>query len=178
MTGLKSAARRFQSVIHKENGLPFHGTIMPVDEGKISAFDFSSPRLLLRTTTYGVVKARDIILDDLDRRFIVANHGYSPQGGHFVFRLYQVIADLALKRQQTARDPLTGLSRGVGQDDLGMIPCMVEMTGREFPDQSMRVAEETRRIITSAELRLGDQVDDAIVRRIDTALGVTYAEIR
>lgn len=178
MPSLSSVARRFQTTIYKENGQPFFGTIMPVEEGKIASFDFSSPRLLLRTTTRDVVRARDVILDEIDRRFIVGNHGYSPQGGHFTFHLYQVLADLPWKRKTETTDTLTGLKRAETTVDLGTIPCLIEMTGREFPDRVSNLSEETRRVITSAALELGDQVDDAIVRRIDTALGVTYAEIR
>lgn len=178
MASLHTAARRFQTLIYKENGQPFNGNIMPVDEGKIPTYDFSSPRLMLRTIDEGVVKPRDIILDELDRRFIVANNGYSPLGKQFTWRLFQVLADLAWKRQASTTDSLTGLKRGQPPQDLGLIPCTVEMTGREYPEPATNLSEETRRIITAANLQLGDQVDDAIVRRLDTALGVTYAEIR
>ncbi len=178
MPSLQSAARRFQSTIYRENGQPFQGTIMPIDEGEIPSYDFSSPRLLLRTTVLGVVKAREVIVDDLSRRYIVANHGYSPQGKHFTFTLFQVLADFTWKRNATGKDPLTGLKRNEQIQDFGTIPCLVEMTGREIPDRVSQLTEETRRVVTPAELQLGDQVDDAVVRRIDTALGVTYAEIR
>ncbi|MBN9548147.1 MAG: hypothetical protein J0H31_04490 [Alphaproteobacteria bacterium] len=178
MASLHTAARRFQTLIYKENGQPFNGTIMPVDEGKIPSYDFASPRLMLRTTVEGVVKARDIILDNLNRRFIVANNGYSPYGQQFTWRLFQVLADLSWKRQASTTDTLTGLKKGQPPQDLGLIPCTVEMTGREYPEPATNLSEETRRIVTAANLQLGDQVDDAIVRRLDTALGVTYAEIR
>ncbi|TPJ51674.1 MULTISPECIES: hypothetical protein [unclassified Mesorhizobium] len=178
MASLHTAARRFQTLIYKENGQPFNGTIMPVDEGKVPTYDFSSPRLMLRTITAGVVKPRDIILDEQNRRFIVANNGYSPYGEQFTFRLFQVLADLVWKRHASQTDTLTGLKRGQAAEDLGLIACTVEMTGREYPEPATNLSEETRRIVTGAHIQLGDQVDDAIVRRLDTALGVTYAEIR
>ncbi|WP_353645764.1 hypothetical protein [Mesorhizobium sp. WSM2239] len=177
MPSLQSAALRFQTTIVKENGQPFYGTIMPVEEGEIPSYDFSIPRLMLRTTVQGIVSPRNIILDDLSQRYIVASHGHSQHGGHFTFRLFKVNADFAWKRATTGKDTLTGLSRESAEQDLGLIPCLVEMTGRQFPDSVTNIAEETRRILTSAELALGDRVDDAIVRRIDTALGVTYGEI-
>ena len=74
-------------------------------------------------------------------------------------------------------NPLTGLPQGGVPVDLGLAPCLVEMTGRQFPDRPSNLMEETRRILTSVELQLGDHLDDAIVKRIDTSLGVTYAEI-
>ncbi|MER8983966.1 hypothetical protein [Mesorhizobium sp. M0843] len=178
MASLHTSARRFQSLIYKENGQPFNGTIMPADEGKVATYDFSSPRLMLRTIVEGVVKPRDVVLDGLNRRYIVANNGYSPYGKQFTFRLFEVLADLQWKRNATQTDTLTGLKRGQAPEDLGLIACTVEMTGREYPEPASNLSEETRRIITGAHLQLGDQVDDAIVRRIDTALGVTYAEIR
>lgn len=177
MASLHTAARRFQSLIYKENGQAFKGTITPADEGEIPAYDFSSPRLMLRTIDADAVKPRDIILDDINRRFIVAHNGYSSFGKQFTFRLFQVLADLTWKRQGSQTDTLTGLKKGQPPELFGEIPCLVEMTGREFPDRDTNLSEETRRIITAAYLQLGDQVDDAIVRRLDTALGVTYAEI-
>lgn len=178
MASLHGAARRFQTLIYKENGQPFNGTIMPVDEGKVPTYDFSSPRLLLRTIDQDVVKPRDVILDEIGRRFIVANNGISTYGQQFTWRLFQVLADLTWKRKAGVTDTLTGLKRAQPAEDLGLIPCTVEMTGREYPEPATNLSEETRRIITSVQLQLGDQVDDAIVRRLDTALGVTYAEIR
>lgn len=178
MASLHTSARRFQTLIYRENGQPFLGTIMPVDEGKIPTYDFSSPRLMLRTLDRTLVKPRDVILDNLNRRFIVGDNGYSPYGDQFTYRLFEVLADLAWKRTTTGTDSLTGLKKGQVIQDLGTIPCMVEMTGREYPDRASNLSEETRRVITSANLQLGDQLDDAVVKRLDTALGVTYAEIR
>lgn len=177
MPSLQSAALRFQTTIVKENGQPFLGTIMPVEEGKIATYDFATPRRLLRTTIHGIVRPRDVIVDELNQRYIVADNGESSYGKHFSFRLFEVLADLSWSRKTTGNDTLTGLKKASATTPLGTIPCLIEMTGREYPDRASNLSEETRRVVTSALLQLGDQVDDAIVRRIDTALGVTYAEI-
>lgn len=177
MPSLKSVAESFQSVIVKETGQPFMGTIMPVDEGKIPYYDFSVPRLMLRTTERDIVKPRDIILDDLDQKYLVATHGHSKPGEHFSFRLFKLNADLQWTRSEVATNTLTGIKEKTANSDLGKIPCLIEMMGRQFPDNTTHISEEMRRVLTPALLQLGDQVDDAIVRRIDTALDVTYAEI-
>ncbi|MBN7759779.1 hypothetical protein JYP52_01405 [Nitratireductor aquibiodomus] len=177
MVSLGRTAKRFHSTIVKENGQPFLGTIMPVGEGKVPSYDFSTPRLLLRTTEPHTVSARSIILDDTRQRYIVADHGHSAMGGHFTYRLFQVTADLQWTRTRKETDPLTGIEKTVEQQDLGVIPCLIEMMGREYPDRATQLTEETRRVIAAADLQLGDQLDDAVVRRVDRALGVTYAEI-
>lgn len=177
MAGFKSAARRFQTVLRKANGKPFFGSIQPADEGEITGFDLSAPRLMLRTTAPSIVTPRDVILDELDKRYIVAFNGHSGRGGYFTFRLFPVNADLAWTRQEKTKDPLTGLDRGTSKNDLGTIPCLVEVSS-DNRDSGLKVSEETRRIVTSAELELGDMVDDATVRRVETLMGVTYGEIR
>jgi hypothetical protein len=70
------------------------------------------------------------------------------------------------------------MNRGGLETPMGLIRCALEMNGREFSDPAMRVKEEIHKVLTAAPLTLGDRVDNRVVKRVDTVLGITLAEIQ
>lgn len=174
MTGVSAAVQRFQTILRKVDGTPFRGTILPADEGVTGAL--LSAKLILRTMPGAPVAPRDIIFDLSGQRYLVAKLGIRP--AYKTFRLFEINADLRLKRTTKIRDPLTGLARSEKATDLGLFPAMLERSGADRVDGAMRVAEETRSVVTGEQLQLGDIVDDGVVRWVTEILGVTHGEIR
>lgn len=181
MPSLDTVGRRFENKMVRADGFPFSGAVMPLDEGGVAAYDFSYPRTYLRLPKQSVVNTGDIIIDPAGRRFLLADHDepaiYNTilYRSHLMFPLNSVC--VWQRESKGVKDPLTGLARAGGKDELGNIEALIEMFGRESRDGAIRVAEQTRRMVTNAPIQLGDVIDDMIVRRLDRALGIWVAEI-
>lgn len=182
MVSLRTAGRRFDSLMYRDDGLPFMGTVEPADEGEMPSYDFSTPRLVLRTDAKSPIKTTDMILDVADRRYLLADHDYSfayNELEHKTHRMFLMTDKLKWSRQTTNIDPLTKVPKSTGKaTDLGDIWCLMERVEREFIDTQLRAKEETKKIVTSAALQLGDILNNMIVKRVDRVLGVWLAEIQ
>jgi hypothetical protein len=181
MVDLQTVGRRFESELFTETGYPFPGVIMPLDEGAIASYDFTEPRFILRVRNDSPVHTGMIIMDPVGRKFIMADHDEA-----FVYdvniyrthRLFHVNKQAIWQREaQGATDALTGLKKSAGKQTLGTIDVLIEAYGREDLDTQIRVKEQRRRLVTSASVRLGDIVDNMVIKRLDKALGIWLAEI-
>jgi hypothetical protein len=181
MVSLETAGLRFNSLMHRMDGLPFKGTIEPLDEGRVSSYDFSEPRFIMRVQPSSPIKTTDIILDHANRRFLVADHDTSFAYNVTEFRshvLYPMNTQALWERQASVTDPLTNLKKGTGVQNLGQVWCLFDRIDREFIDSTVRVKEETRRVITAAAVQLGDILNKMVVKRVDPVRGVWLAEVQ
>ncbi|BCJ91783.1 hypothetical protein IZ6_25180 [Terrihabitans soli] len=176
MPHLGAVAANFRSIYKLDTGLEFSGTIHPAEEGSVPSYEFTSPRLLLRLPLDSSVPIGAIMLDGNGRRFLIADHGFGDV--YRVHRLFQLTHQVPWARAASVVDLLTGLNRSNTFTSLGTVWCLMEPTGREFPDRQTNAREETRRVITSAALQLGDKFNNMIVKRIDELLGVKLVEIQ
>ena len=176
MPSISKTGHRFRETFVTEAGIPFLGTLFPADEGDVPSYDFSTPRLFLRVGPDCPARTRSILVDQHDRYFLLADHDLT---NHYrTHRLFQLTHEVPWSRVTTVKDALTGLARRTGESNLGPLRCLIEMYGRETPDPGMKVKEEVRRVITGAEIQLGDKIDGMIVKRLDPVLGVFLAEIQ
>lgn len=181
MPSLASAGLRFNSLMHRTDGMPFHGTIEPDLEGKLIGYDFSFPRRLLRVSADCKIKTRDVIRDVLNRHYLVADHDGSFAYNVIEYQSYMLIPlvkRVSWQREASVTDPLTKLAKSAGKQDLGMIWILPERVGREMADNTMRVKEEVETVFTAHELELNDIVDGMSVRRINVVRGVYLAEVQ
>lgn len=182
MPSLQTVGRRFESELYTDTGYPFPGVIFPLDEGEVASYDFTEPRFLLRARHDCPIHIGTLIQDMNNRVFIVARHDeqfvYDTELNR-TFALFYTNHRVAWERTtQTSIDTLTGLPRSTGvKTSLGTIDVLIEQLQREDLDSQMRIKEQKRRLITSANIRLGDVVDNMIVRRIDEFRGIYVAEI-
>lgn len=181
MPSLRGVSNRFASLYMTEGGFAIRGTIFPVEEGKIPSYDFTPSRLLFRTSPDSLAAAGQILIDEYGRRFLLADLGkvdFMGDPTYRTFRLYEMTHQMVWTRESTIIDPVTKLERSTGRQDLGTIWVALELYGREEVDRTLRILEETSRVITGSALQLNDQLDGRVVRRVNPLLGVTVAEIQ
>lgn len=181
MVSLKTAGLRFTSLMHREDGYPFRGTVEPLDEGRVSSYDFSEPRFILRVQPECVVKTGDLIVDPANRLFLLADHDVVYSQDVVEFRthvLYPMNTQATWERESQTLDPLTQLPRSSGKTSLGTVWCLFDRIDREFIDATVRTKEEVKRVITSANVQLGDLLNNMVVKRVDPVRGVRLAEIQ
>lgn len=181
MPSLQTVGRRFENDMVRADGFPFKAAIMPLDEGAVAAYDFTEPRIIMRLRHDSTVTTGDVVVDPSGRRYLLADHDANAVYNEVLYKSHRCF--LMNKRVKWTRestgvtDPLTGLKKSVGTVDLGTIDVLVEQFGREDLDFAIKVREQTRRLVTGAQIRLNDIVDDMIVKRLDLSLGVWLAEI-
>jgi hypothetical protein len=181
MPSLQSAAGRWESLLQTVAGSEFLGTIFPADEGSVPSLDFTTPRHLMRVAIDSLVQTKDIIVDAFGRRFLVADHdsfGWRNERNYRVHRLFTITDDVSWQRARMYQDTLTGLDRVDGMEELGPLACVLEQSGREQTELTLRVAEDKRRLITGAAVQLDDRVDGSVVKRIQPTLGIFLVEVQ
>lgn len=178
---LQNVTRRAESMLRTAEGFPFPGTIFAQGEGTVASYDFSVPRFLMRIRTGSPVSAGMVIVGPDGRHFITAEYDEASLSDQLLYRtlrLFPANRQMRWQREQEIIDPLTKVGRGIGKVDLGMIWVTNEPITKEPIDLTLRIKEQIFRIITSAELRENDILDDMLVRRIDHTLGITLAELQ
>lgn len=182
MPSLKTTGRRFESELYTDTGYPFPGVIIPIDEGAVAAYDFTEPRFIMRVRDDCPIHVGTLIQDPNNRIFITGEHDEQFVYDEILnktFVLFHCNHKVAWERPaETSTDALTGLKRSTGvKTPLGTIDVLIEQLQRENMDTQLRIKEQTRRLITSAPIRLGDIVDNMVVKRIDQFRGIFVAEI-
>jgi hypothetical protein len=175
---LKTVGRRFASEFETTTGFRFRGTLQPVPEGSANA-SFLSPRLWLKVETDVDINAGDQIVDPAGRRLLLGANDqafWSDDPIYKSFRCFVLDHRVSWWRATLLTDTLTGLQHATGKQDLGMIWVLLE-PDRSYLDGTLRVAPNNANLLTGEDIRLGDEIDGRIVKRINTVLGVTLAEI-
>lgn len=177
---LANAGKRFESTFVSEQGIPFAATLLPAAESTPSKTDFYNATLILRVDVSCPFDSGTLISDRTNQRYLMADHETSIVSNVTLYRTHRLLRMTHLvewERTQTTPDALTGLPKGKGKAKLGDIHCMIEPL-REVADGAMHVSDERHRVVTSAELHLGDLVDNRVVKRVNKLLGVWVAEIQ
>jgi hypothetical protein len=156
-------------------GYEVRGLLQPADEGTIPAFQWIAPRLIFRTGPESLAKAGDIIVAE-GRHFILSGHD-TRLTLHKTFRLIECTDEVSWQRKVRIVDPVTRLERENTDTELGPIWVALEPLGRMDVDRNIRVREDARQVLTSADVRLNDTIDGQIVRRLQHVLGVKLLEI-
>lgn len=181
MPTLATIGRRFENDMVRADGFPFKGVVLPMEEGTTASYDFTEPRITIRLRSDSVVGTGDIVIDPAGRRYLLADHDTNSVYNTILYKSHRgFLMNRQVLWQREAEgviDPLTQLSKGEAKVSLGTIDVLIEIFGREDLDGTIKVREQTRRLVTGAPIQLNDIVDDMVVKRIDLALGVWVAEI-
>lgn len=178
---LSNAGQRFESTFKTEQGFPFPAALMPISEGSVPSYDFSVPRHILRVRRHCPVVTGAVVLSPDKKRYLLADHDVAVSDNEVLYRTHRVFnlnKQTLWQREQTILDPLTQMEKGTGRVTLQSIWIMDEYVQREEIDLAFRVKETTRKVITGANIRLGDILMDMSVTRIDEVLGVKLIELR
>lgn len=181
MPSLQTIGQRFENNLLRADGFPFKAAIMPLDEGAIAAYDFTEPRVIMRLRHDSTVGTGDVVIDPAGRRYLLADHDQNAIYDTVLYkshRCFLMNKQVLWEREAPGVvDPLTKLKKSAGKVSLGTIDVLVEQFGREDMDFSIKVREQTRRLVTGADIQLNDIVDNMVVKRLDKSLGVWLAEI-
>lgn len=158
-----------------EQGYELRGLLHPADEGTIPAFQWTTPRLVFRTSAESSAQPGDIIVDEFSRRLLLAEHGV--HSNYRVFRCIECNGMVSWKRPSKTVDPVTRLEKEGVQVDLGSVWVAIEPLGRLDTDRDIRVREDARQCITSADVAMNDVIDGQTIRRIQNVLGIKLLEL-
>ena len=178
---LETTGLRFNSTMTTVDGVPFSGTVEQMDEGRLPSYDFSEARLILRVAPTSFLRAGKHILDVPHRRWILGDYdiGFSHDNLEYkTFRMFRANSVVAWSRSVVVNDPITGQPRSNKQEAKGNIWVLMERQEREFPDSTLRVKEETKRVITSEPVKLGDTIDGMVIKRLDVVWGVNLVDVQ
>lgn len=177
---LSNAGQRFESIFKTEQGMPFNGVLMPVPEGTVSSMDFAVPRHIFRVRKNSLANTGTNIVAPNGLRYVMADHDTAIADNEILYRTHRVFRlnkMVKWEREQSIIDPLTQLEKGTGRVLLQNLWVMDEIMQREEIDLSFRIKEQARKVITGADVRLNDIVDDMVVRRVDEVFGIKLLEI-
>ena len=142
---------------------------------------FAEPRKLLRVRNQEPVAPRDVITDPWGVTMLVGTHDGHLSGKSRldrVHKLFQMTEQVEWQRETTVTEIITNIQHSTGLAPLGTIWIARELYGREDVDRGLRVAEDRQRVITGANIMLGDRIGDATVRRLTLVYGISLAEIQ
>lgn len=160
----------------------FRGVLFPVSPTQLPTSVFVAPRIGMRCRPGEPVEPGDLCRDAAGRVMLVGYHDKSLCNStpfSKVFALFQMTRRVSWSRRAETLDPVTRLPVAKGNPvELGPIWISLESYTHGDEDPGVRIATDRLRVITAAELKLGDIVDQKTVRRVNYTLGVTVAEIQ
>ena len=156
-------------------GTRFKGVLSPTNEQTLQSLTFISLRHLLRTRRDEPVKARDEFMDAFGRMFLLAEDDLRPSGKTFVCFELQKLCKWERVGAPTV-DPVTKQPRAGSMQNLGQIWCCFEPMNATR-DGGVSVMIDRERVITGADIRLGDRIDGRTVKELMVANGVSVGEV-
>lgn len=94
-----------------------------------------------------------------------------------LFKVYTLDKQMSWTRTLTITDPVTGLEKSSTSSDLGMIWGTLEILGPV--SDTIDIPVPTYRVLTNSPLQFGDILSGLYrVRSVETALGITIAEVQ
>ncbi len=161
---------QFTKIFRTRGGLKFYGELGPPLE-RSTPSDFR-PRRTLTVSRAALVSTGDVVTcgDESLLVALSANLTNTVQ-----FRGFEITHRLVWARSAEQVDPVTGIARDFEQiilDDA--LPVVVEY-GRV--DGNMGIETETYRIMTGADVRVGDRLGPWIVQNRKDAIGLSLLEV-
>lgn len=162
-------------VIEQGSGF-FLGIVDEPSQGTIPAYQFTSPRRLVRTNPGVPLKSGMVIRTKAGAIYIVGDLGDADDIFQS-FRLFEVTGQYAWQSRGKTIDPVTELPTDNGLVNNGLIWGTYEPGSQEVFDRQLHLDMETGRFITNALIKRDDVVDGKRVTRVDHVLGLQLANI-
>jgi len=172
---LQRSFSRFDEWLQAENGPRFRGSIQLAKEGVAALSNFLETRLVLHVRTEELAQPGMVVVDAQGRRFLLAEHDRSLHTR--VLKMFPVTTHASWKRETQTTDLVTGLPKGSGIQDLGLIWCAIEIYGRESVDRQTHIGTDRSRVLTGSDVQLNDLIDGRMVRRKYIVYGILMVEI-
>lgn len=176
MRSFAGVGDRFLKTMSTEDGPHIRGTIMPASDQEGSPFEFSAPRLVLRTRAESEARPGLVLLSRPGGpRYIIGDH-YAVEPDYRSWRLFLAERQYSWQRPTKGTDALSGLPKNSGKTTPVMIWASVEHDRRMFTDPGLRVKTERVTLVTPTAVKAGDFLDDQLVTRVTEDLGLYIAE--
>ena len=157
-------------------GTGIRGAIMPASDREGSPFEFSAPRVVLRTRANSEVRAGTIFRSPGGPMYLVGDH-FAADPDYRSWRIFLIESQFSWERPGSTKDALTNLPKAVGKPvSLGQIWAAVEHDRRMFTDPGLRLKTERVTLITNQPVQPGDLIDGNLVTRVTQDLGLYIVE--
>lgn len=176
MRRLGQAGERFNEKIQIIGGPSTIARVQRADDDVRIGAEFALPKLTLRVRRNSLVQTGDVVQVQGGNLYLVADH--SEAIDYRTHHLFPTDRQVTWERPTTRTHPVTKVQETTGKTPLGNIWVMWERTRREFVDLALRVGQENYLIATGADVRLGDYLDNKLVKRVSLALGVKIVELQ
>lgn len=162
---MKITPATFSQVFMTASGSKFRGLLQHAD--KESFREALPARRFLLCAPNVAVHAGERVYTYIGQRFVLASHAHYDQA--VVFKAFEVEQELSWYRRVKEIDPVTGLERDYGHQDMGMIWVSFEPISRYT---NMSVSQPGYEFVTGQAVESGDLVDGRKVRIVENRLGI------
>ena len=175
MRSFAGVGERFMKDMITLEGTGIRGTIMPASDREGSPFEFSAPRVVLRTRVESEVQPGTVFRAPGGPLYLVGDH-FAADNDYRSWLIFLLERQYKWERPVTVNDPLTGLPTTDGKEELQLIWASVEHDRRMFSDPGLRLKTERVTLITNMPVRPGDLLDGNLVTRVTQDLGLYIVE--
>jgi len=154
-----------------------HLAAAPDAQGRVNSYVI--PRRMLTVHPKCQIQPGDLFYGPDREVLMVATDGTNTTRGDIsrLFKVYTLDQKLAWSRTTTVTDAVTGLEKSSTTTSLGDIWGTLEILGPV--SDTIDVPVPTYRVLTNATLTYGDILNGTYrVRSVETALGITVAEVQ
>ncbi len=178
MVGLKTVGKRFEIpflVVEGGSGI-VTGILSETDQASQPSYVFVQPRHVFRASYPTAIRAGMVIRSRIGTNFIVGDNGPSETYRGTLwesFRLFEPTGQYLWQRRVKVIDPITRVYTDGGEPQtMGLIYAALEPLDREQTDRDMRQNFEQVRLITGADIKSDDIIDNRAVTKVDKQLGL------
>lgn len=175
MRSFAGVGERFMKTMTTLEGSEIRGAIMPASDREGSPFEFSAPRVVLRTRVESEAHAGTIFRSPGGPLYLIGDH-FAADDEYRSWFIFLLEKQFRWHRANETVDPLTELPRTNGKTDLGLIWAAVEHDRRMFTDPGLRLKTERVTLITNQPVKPGDLLNDNLVTRVTEDLGLFIVE--
>ncbi len=161
---------QFQTMFRTQRGNKFFGEL-GLPSQAAGTIDFQ-PRRSLTVSKKAMVESGDVVFSDIGSYLLSLQSTFSET---IQFKCFEVTHRVSWSRKVDQIDPVTGLSRDTSMSIIEpALPVVVEY-GNVV--ENMGIETDSYRILTGADVRVGDRLGAWIVQNRKEALGLHILEV-
>lgn len=177
MVSLATVQKRFEIVLTLVEGGAgqFRGVVSEAPQSGQPNYVMTDPRKLLRVKDGVPIVPGQVVQTPGGEKLLVGENGASDSHEGILwrsFRLFLVTKQMVWTRRGRTVDPLTKLERDTAPVELGRPWVVFEPLDREINDSKLRRTFEQARFLVGANIQADDLLDDRVVSKVDSQLGL------
>ena len=161
---------QFKTLFRTQNGNKFFGEL-GLPSQSASTIDFR-PRRSLTVSKKAMVDTGDVVFSDTGTYLLALQATYSET---LQFKCFEITHRISWSRKADQVDPVTGLPRDSVMQILdASLPLVIEYGGVV---QNMGIETDRYRVLTGADVKVGDRLGAWLVQTRQDALGLHMLEV-